>query len=103
MRKHVAGLAAITLGLAALAVGVLVYLGDSGEVTRMPNPWVTAPLLLVTVVAAATSLVRREGTYALAAVGVGLAASAMVVGWALVLGAVALVTVLAILILHQIM
>jgi hypothetical protein len=103
IRKHLAGLAAVTLGLVAIAVASLIYWTGEGEVLRQPNPWVTTPLLVVTLVAAVASLVRREGVYTLSAVGVGLAAAAMVIGWTLVVGAVALVTVLAILLLHQLM
>lgn len=102
IRKHAAGLSAAGLGIAGVAVTAIVYF-SAGDLGRIPDPRMTTPFLVATLIAGVASLVRREGSYTLAAVGVGLAGAAMVLGWAIVVGAVALGTLVAILILHQVM
>ncbi len=102
IRRHAAGLAAVGLGIAGVAVTSIVYF-SAGDLGRIPDPRMTAPFLVATLIAGVVSLVRREGRYSLAAIGVGLAGVAMVLGWAIVVGVVVLATLVAILILHQVM
>jgi hypothetical protein len=69
----------------------------------MPDVRITAPFLVLACAAAVVSLVRRERAHALPIAGVALAAAAMVLGWVIVVGIIALVSALIIVILHQVM
>jgi hypothetical protein len=100
---HAAGLVCVAVGLTAVAIGSLGYLVAGDEIARIPDVRVTAPLLVGACAAAVVSLVRREGVYALSVCGVGLAGAAMVLGWVIVVGIIALVSALVILLLHQLM
>jgi hypothetical protein len=103
MRGHAAGLAAAVLGLAAVAVASLLYFGDDDQVTRIPDVRVTTPFLIATIVAALVSVVRREGMWALPIAGISLSAAAMVLGWAIVVGIIAVVTAAIILVMQELM
>lgn len=93
LRAHLAGSIACALGLVAVGVAaVLLFGGGDDDVTKIPDYRFTTPLLIVTLGAAITSFVRREGAYALPLIGMGLAACAMVLGWALVLAVIAAIT-----------
>lgn len=102
MRAHAAGLACAGLGLVAVAVASLLYFGGD-DVTRIPDVRVTTPLLVASLVAAIASFARREGTYALAISGTALAAAAMVLGWAIVVGIIAVITAAIILVMQELM
>ncbi|MEZ4365455.1 MAG: hypothetical protein R2939_04095 [Kofleriaceae bacterium] len=99
LAAHAAGLIALALGV----VGFLVVALTQGEFWEMPDWRLTVPVLVATVAAAAVSFVRREKTIALPLLGVGLAASAVVLGWFLVMGIVVGVTALIILVLSAVM
>jgi hypothetical protein len=104
VRTHLAGLIACGLGLAAVGVAALLLFGTGDDdVTKIPDYRFTTPLLIATLAAAITSLVRREGAYALPLIGVGLAACAMVLGWALVLAVIAAITTAVILVMSCLM
>lgn len=103
MRSHAAGLAAFVIGLAALAITAAIHLGSGDELTKIPDARLTIPLLITTVIAAVTAFVRREGAYALPFAGLALAVAATVLGWALLIGAVAAVAALIIVILSEFM
>jgi lipopolysaccharide export LptBFGC system permease protein LptF len=66
-----------------------------------PNWRLSVPFFVVTLVAAAISLVRKEPSYALPLLGLGLAAAAMVLGWFFVTAAVVIATGLVILIMSH--
>ncbi len=102
-RSHAAGLLAFALGLAALVVTALVHLSGDGEITKIPDVRMTIPFLASAIIAVVVAFVRREGAYPLPIAGLALALAAVVLGWALILGAIAIVTVIAILILSEIM
>ena len=103
VRLHAAGLVAFLVGLTALSVTALVHFGGEGELTKIPDIRLTIPFLVTAVISAVTAFVRREGAYALPVAGLALACSAVVLGWALVLAAVAGVALLTILILSEMM
>lgn len=102
IRAHLAGLACSTLGVLSVAIAALLCYGGE-EVTRIPDVRVTTPFLVAALVAAIASFVRREGVLALPIAGIALAASAMVLGWAIVVGVIAIVTVTVILIMQELM
>lgn len=85
LRSHLAGVASLVLGVAAPAVTAAVHLGAGRALLSVPDVRVTIPFLVLTVGALAVALGRREGTYLVPLLGVGLAAMAMVLGWALVI------------------
>jgi len=102
IRGHAAGLICATLGLVAVTVASLLYFGGD-DVTRIPDVRVTTPLLVATLIAAITSFARREGVHALPIAGIALAAAAMVLGWAIVVGIIAVVTTAIILVMQELM
>jgi hypothetical protein len=96
---HLAGLIGLGLG----AVGFLVVALSQDELWSTPDWRIAVPFLAATIIAACASIARREGMWALPLVGVGLAASALVLGWFLILAIVILATVVVIVILHSVM
>lgn len=95
------------LAALALALGVISFLVVAiahGELASTPDWRVSVPGFVLTAVAAAASLVRREPEgYWLWALGLGVAAAAIVLGWFLMLGIVIAATAIVILILHAVM
>ena len=71
--------------------------------TRIPDARVTTPFLVAALVAALIALIRREGAYALPVAGVALAGAAMVMGWAVVVGVIAVATAVIILMMQELM
>jgi hypothetical protein len=94
-----AGLIALGLG----ALGFLVVALSQDQLWTTPDWRIAAPFLAATVIAAAASIARREGMWALPLVGVGLAAAALVLGWFVITAIVVIATVVVILILHTVM
>lgn len=103
VRKHGAGLVCVALGSIAIVIGSLGYLAAGEEIARIPDVRLTAPLLVAACAAAVASLVRREGAYALPVSGVAMAGAAMVLGWVIVVGIIALAAALVMVLLHQLM
>jgi hypothetical protein len=103
LKAHATGLACVVIGLVAVAVASALYFGGGGDQPRIPDFRVTTPFLVVALALAIASVVRREGAWALPVFGVGLAACAMVLGWAIVVGVIAGVTAVIILLLSWIM
>lgn len=101
MRRHAAGLTCYAIGLLAVAVTALVHFEDRSSFTKIPDVRLTAPFLILALAAAITTFVRREGAYALAVIGVALAAAALALGWVLVLAAVGCAAAIAVLILSE--
>jgi peptidoglycan/LPS O-acetylase OafA/YrhL len=100
--RHAAGLVCAVLGLAAIAVASILCFGGD-EIQRIPDVRVSMPFLVGVLAAAIVSLVRREGAYALPIGGVALAGAAMVLGWALVVGVIAVITAVIILVMQELM
>ena len=103
LKKHVFGLACVGLGLIAVAVASALYFGGGGDQPRIPDFRITTPFLVVCAGLAIASAVRRERAWALPVGGVGLAACAMVLGWAIVIGVIVLITAVIILIMSKMM
>lgn len=96
---HAAGLIALILGV----VGFAVVASQQEAFWSQPDWRLALPFLVATVAAGVVSFARRERAYYLPLLGIGLAGAAMVLGFALVFGAVVLVTALVIVILSGVM
>ncbi len=85
----------------SVAIAAVLVLRHHSLLEEMPDWRVTVPLWVGTVVAAAVSGVRREGTYGLAVAGVALASAALALGWVLALAIVAAVTLVIIYVMSE--
>ncbi len=95
-----AGALALALGALSVVITAIAH----GELSSLPDFWLTVPGFALTVFAAAASLARREPRgYWLWAIGLGLAGAAIVLGWFLMLAIVIAATAIVILILHAVM
>jgi hypothetical protein len=103
LKAHMLGLICLGIGLAAVAVASALYFGGGGDQPRIPDFRITTPFLVVSLVLAVASVVRRERAWALPVSGVGLAACAMVLGWAVVIGVIVLITAVVILVMSKVM
>ncbi|HSK04000.1 MAG TPA: hypothetical protein VK932_22255 [Kofleriaceae bacterium] len=100
LARRPAGALALALGALSFVIAAIAH----GELSSMPDLWLTVPGFALTAVAAGASLARREPrAYLLWAIGLGLAGAAIVLGWFLMLAIVIGVTAIAILILHAVM
>jgi hypothetical protein len=100
LARRKAAVAALGLGVAAFLV---VAIGQ-GQLSTTPDWRLSVPGFVATAIAAAVSLARREpGGYWLWALGLGLAAASLVLGWFLMIAIVIGATVAVILILHAVM
>lgn len=97
--SRTASVVALVLGVATFVVVAI----SPRQLWDMPDCRISAPGVLLTVVAAIASIARRERAYPLALLGVGLAAAAAVLGWFLMLAIVVAATAALILILHSVM
>jgi hypothetical protein len=100
-RRHAFGIAAASLGGIAILIAFWIQFGGEREITRVPDLRVTIPFLLVTAGLAVTAFVRRERLRALPIAGLALATSACVLGWLIIVAAVAAAAVIAILIIAK--
>lgn len=91
---HAATAVALAIGLAALIAGYWLQFEAGRQITQIPDPRVTLPLLGVAVAAGIVAFRRREPRPALAVLGMGMAATAVVLGWFLVVAAVGGATLL---------
>jgi hypothetical protein len=92
---HAAGLVALLLG----TVSFIVVTVSQREFWSQPNWRLTIPFFVVTLVATVVAFVRKEKTYALPLLGLGLAAATLVLGWffvflSVVVGAAILIAIL---------
>lgn len=95
-----AAAAALALGALAFVVAAVAH----GQLSSTPDWRVTVPGFVATAAAAAISLARREPQgYRLWAIGLALAAAALVLGWFLTLAIVIGAAAVVILILHAVM
>lgn len=96
-------LAVVALVLGALSF-VVVAIAHPASLSTLPDWRLSVPGFILTAVAAAASLARREPQgYWLWALGLGLAGAAIVLGWFLMIGVVIAATAIVILILHAVM
>lgn len=87
---HAAGLVAMTVGAVAFIVVVI----RQKELWAQPDFRLTVPLFVATLIPTAISFVRKEGSYALPLLGLGLAGVAVVMGWFFAVLVVVLVAVI---------
>lgn len=87
---HAAGLLALLIG----SVGFIVVLVKQVELFDQPNWRLTIPLFVATLIPTAVAFARKEKSYALPLLGLGLSAAAMVLGWFFMLIGVALAAAL---------
>ena len=88
-RRHQGGLVAVGAGLISLVAAFIMQFGGSRNVTEIPNPWVTGPLLLVALGGVGWAFFRREPHRFLPVAGLGMAGAAVALGWVVVACAVA--------------
>lgn len=99
-RARKAGALALGLGALSFVIAAVVH----GELSSMPDLWLTVPGFAATAIASAASVARREPRAVfLWALGLGLAGAAIVLGWFLMLSIVVAATAIVILILHAVM
>jgi len=91
---HVATLVALAVGFVALIAGYWLQFEGGREITRIPDVRVTLPLLAGALAAGIVAFRRREPRRAVAVIGVGMAGTAVVLGWFLVVAAVGGATLL---------
>jgi|GEM_PF-1607131 len=96
---HAFGLLALVAG----AVGFVVIALHQDQLWSAPDPRLTVPFFVGTLVLAVMSLARRERIPGLPVVGLGLAALALVLGWFLVMAIIVAVTALITLIVSMVM
>jgi hypothetical protein len=96
---HAAGLAALVLGTVAFIVVTV----SQREFWAQPNWRLTVPFFVVTLAVTAVSFVRKEKSYALPLLGLGLAAATLMLGWFFLVAAVVVATGLVILVLSHAM
>lgn len=101
--RHTYGLVAMAAGIAAILVAFLYEISDGVFPPPAPPLWLTAPFLLATTAAAAASWLRREGRWWLGASGLGLAAVAAILGWALLAALVIAVTIVVISVIQELL
>ena len=99
--RYLAGLACLVLGVASVAVAAVLVIRNGTLFDEVPDWRVTVPLWAAAAIAAAVSVLRREGSYGLAVAGVALASAALALGWVLVLAIVAAVTLIIIYIMSE--
>jgi hypothetical protein len=99
--RHLAGICCVVLGIASVAIAAALVIRRDALFDEVPDWRVTVPLWAAAAIAALVSVVRREGSYGLAVLGVALASAAFALGWVLVLAAVATVTLVVIYIMSE--
>ena len=97
MTDHVGGWVAVWIGATSFVVA-LALLGERGDAF-----WCTIPCAGIVALATALSFARRERAFAQCALGLGLAAAALVVGWVVALVLVLGATLALIAILHHVL
>lgn len=93
------GLVALVLGVIAFAVAAVV----NDPMWSTPDWRITVPGFVLTGIAAAASIARKERAWGLWLVGIGLAGAALVLGWFLLLAIVIGATAVLMLILNSVM
>ena len=94
---HAAGLAALVVG----AVAFIIVTVSQREFWTQPSWRLTVPFFVVTLAITAVSFARKEKSYALPLLGLGLAAATLVLGWFFLVAAVVVATGLVILVLSH--
>ncbi len=82
-RESIGSIAAFVCGLAGLATTLIVHLRSNVSITETPDPVLTVPFLVVTILGAGFAMWRREDHRGLVASGVLMAVTATFLGWVL--------------------
>jgi|SRR5688500_14724929 hypothetical protein len=98
-KHHAMGLVTLLIGVVGFAVVAL----SQQEFWAQPDHRISVPFLVAAVAAGVVSFARREGARYLPLLGIGLAASAMVLGFVVVFGVVVALTAVVIFILSGVM
>ena len=98
VRKNGWAVAALALAVAALLIAILVQPG----IWQSPAWGYVAPPSALAVLAGVASILRREPRWQLAVAAFAIAASAMVLGWVLIVVAISLGFFVALAILHEV-
>ena len=93
-----ATIVSLAVGTAALIAAYWLQFHDGRDITRVPDVRVMLPLFAVAAVAGIVALVRREPRPALPILGIALAGAGVVLGWFLLVLAVAAATSIVLLI-----
>jgi hypothetical protein len=96
------GIGAASIGGIAILVAFFLQFGSERAITKVPDLRITIPMLVVAVALGVMSFVKRERLRALPIAGVALAVSACVLGWLIIVAAVAAAAVIAILIIAKV-
>ncbi len=99
LAKRLVGLIAMVLGVLSFAVVAIVQ----PELWTTPDWRLSVPGFALTAIAAGISMVRREPAWTFWLVGLGLAGSAIVLGYFLMLAIIVAATLIVLLILHSVM
>jgi divalent metal cation (Fe/Co/Zn/Cd) transporter len=91
---HAATAVALAVGIASLIAGYWLQFERGREITQIPDLRVTLPLAALAAAAGIVAFRRREPYPAVAVLGVGMAGTAVVLGWFLVVAAVGGATLL---------
>jgi len=102
-RKHMAGLAAIAVGVASVVIAMTLKLAGDESLTTSPPLLATLPGCAIAAALAATSFARREGRYYLGIGGLLAAIGAIVFGWVVVVLAVVAVAAVVIAVLSEVL
>jgi hypothetical protein len=100
-KRDMFGLACVAVGAIGLVIAIYLQFGSKREITTPPDLRVTIPLLVLALAGGITSLVRREHLRILPIVGVAMALASVVIGWLIIVAAVAAVAIVAILIIAK--
>jgi hypothetical protein len=101
--RYAGGGVALVAGAVSLVAAFIMQFATAREVTELPNPWVTVPLLMVAVGGTVAAFLRREPHRAPAIIGLGMASAAVALGWIVVAAAVAVGAMLVCLIIAKFM
>jgi len=99
--SNVAGVVAMIFGFAALLAGFWTQFQGGREITQPSELRVVLPLGSVALVAGVIALARREPHHALAVGGIAMALAAPLLGWVVLVAAVAAAALLALLIIAK--
>lgn len=96
---HAAGIVTLVLG----ALSLIVTLIAQNQLWSTPDWRITVPGFVVTAIAATLAIIRKEKSSVYWLLGLGLAGSALVLGWVMMLAIILGVMLALILVLHSVM
>lgn len=103
LREQPAAALCLAFGGIAVIVAAIFVMQGQGLFEELPDLRVMLPLWIVSALAGAASVLRKERSYGLVLAGVALASASLLLGWVLALVAVAAVALVIIHVLGEIM